>query len=239
MSSGVSFSTFRRKRHLAVGHVVMQMHDAFWPAGRAGRIHPERHLVAVGASLRQIGREAAQPGVGDDCGRHGVFAGGAVDHDQRVERRVLAGLGIEAGAEFGIGNGDRGAGVGEIELQQVRRRQRVDQQRHKTCAHRAEERRRIGRGVVEEQQDAVAARQAQRGKAVAPSRSIGAKLAVGARPRRAGQRHPVAATCGQVVEQDAAAIVMLGNRKADLARGRTILRNLIGDLGHDFLLDAS
>ncbi len=153
------------------------MHDALGPAGRARRIHPERHLVAVGVGFRQIGGEALQPCAAAMTVRHGVFAGGAVDHDQRVQRRVLAGLRVEARRKFGVGDRDGGAGVREIELQQVRRRQRVDQQRHEADAHRAEERGRIGRRVVEEHQDAVAALQAERLKAVAPLRGLGAELA--------------------------------------------------------------
>ena len=167
------------------------MHDALGPAGRAGRVHPERHLVAVGVGFRQARSGSRAARRRDDCVRRGVFAGGAVDHDQRVRAACpCRPRALKRDAEFGIGDRDRGAGVGEIELQQVRRRQRVDQQRHEAGAHRAEEGRRIGRRVVEEQQDAVAALQAERGKAVAPSRGLGAKLGIGARPRRAGQRQP-------------------------------------------------
>src|SRR4029077_12959584 len=105
---------------------------------------------------------------------------------------------------------------------------------------RAEERRRIGRGIVEVQQDAVAALQAERRKTMPPSRRFGAELFIAARPRRAGQRQPVVATLGQIVEQDAATIVALGNRKADFACAWTILRNLIADLVHyDLPLHAS
>ena len=95
---------------------------------------------------------------------------------------VCSGVSLQASAsnrdaELGIGDRHGGAGIREIELQQVRRRQRVDQQRHEARAHRAEERRRIGRRVVEEHQDAVAALQAQRLEAVAPLRGLGAELA--------------------------------------------------------------
>src|SRR5665213_2220910 len=88
----------------------------------------------------------------------------AVNGDQGMQRGILAGDGIEACAKFGVGDGDAGAGIRQIKLQQVRRRQRVDQQRHESGANRAEERRRIGRRVVQEHQDAVAAFQSERHK---------------------------------------------------------------------------
>ena len=146
------------------------MDDALGPPGRARRIHPERHLVAVGVGLREIGRKSRQPCFGDDA------------HSARRDRRaaplttisvrsarILAGHRIEARAKFGIGDGDGGAGIRQIELQQVRRRQRIDQQRHEAGANRAEKRRRIGRRIVEEHQDAVAALQAQRDESRGPS----------------------------------------------------------------------
>ena len=46
-----------RKGRVAVGHVVLQMDDALGPSGRARRIHPERHVVAVRIGLRKLGRE--------------------------------------------------------------------------------------------------------------------------------------------------------------------------------------
>ena len=51
-----------------------------------------------------------------------VFGGYAVDHDQGLQRRVLAGLGIEPRGKLGLRNRYRRAGVREIELQQIRRR---------------------------------------------------------------------------------------------------------------------
>ena len=65
--------------------------------------------------------------------------------------------------------GDARATVLQEEVQHVRRRLDIQQHRHETGAHRAKESRRIGRGIVEKHQDAVAALQAQRRKAVAPS----------------------------------------------------------------------
>jgi len=89
--------------------------------------------------------------------RHGVIVSRAIDHDQCAQRRVLAGRRIEARAKLGVGHGSRGAGIGKVELQQVRPRQRIDQERHEACPNRAEERRRIGWRIVEEHQHAVAA----------------------------------------------------------------------------------
>ena len=86
----------------------------------------------------------------------------AVGDDQGSQPRSLAGRRIEPVGESRIADGNRRPGIGEIELQQVRRRQRVDQQRHEARADRAEQRRRIGRRVVEEQQHAIAALQPER-----------------------------------------------------------------------------
>ena len=222
MSSGVELQHVARKRRLAIGHVVLQMHDALGPSGRAGRIHPERHLVAVGVGLRQIGRKVLQPCIGDKRLRHGVIACRAIDDDQRVQWRVLAGDGIEADAKFRIRDCNRRARIREIELQQVRRRHRADQQRHEAGANRAEERGRVGRRIVEEHQDAVAAMQPQRLEAVAPLRGLAAKLGIAARAAGPGQRQAVAAAVDEIIEQDTAGVVAFRNRKPDLARAGII-----------------
>ena len=133
------------------------MDDALGASGRARRIHPERHLVAMGIGLRKIGGKALQPLFCDNSIRHGVIGRAAIDHDQRKQRRVLASGRVEARAKLGIGDGSRGAGIEKVELQQVRCRQRIDQKRHEPCANRAEERRRIGRRIVQEHQHALAA----------------------------------------------------------------------------------
>ena len=90
------------------------------------------------------------------------------------------GLGIEAIGERGIADGDRGAGIGQIELQQVGRRERVDQQRHEACADGAEHGGRISGRVVEEQEHAVAALQSERQQARAEGHGVCRQLAIGA-----------------------------------------------------------
>jgi hypothetical protein len=162
--------------------------------------------------------------------RHGVFACRAVDHDQGLQRRVLAGLRIEPRGKLGLRDRDYRARIRKVELQQVRRRQRVDQQRHEARAYRAEKRSRVGRRVVEEHQDTVAALQAQRLKAMPPLRSLGAEICVSARPAGAGQRQSLAAAVAEIVEQDAAGVIIFRNRKADLARARIVAGNQIGNL---------
>ena len=176
----------------------------------------------MGVGFGQIAGELLQPRCGGNGLRRGVITGDAVDDHKRPQRRILAGDGIEACAKFGIGDRDARAGIRQIKLQQVRRRQRVDQQRHQTGAHRAEKRRWIGRGVVEEHQDAVAALQPQRLEAVAPLASLGAELRITAGSARAGERQPVAVPVRKVVEQNPAGVVALRNRKADLGCTRTI-----------------
>ena len=229
MSSGLQLQYVLRESEIAIGHVVLQMDDALGPSGRARRIHPERHLVPVGVSLRQLCGKCRQPLFGDDRMRHRVIAGRAVDHDQRPQRRIRAGRGIEARAKFGIADGNGSIRIRQVELQQIGRRQRIDQQRHKTGADRAKERRRIGRSVVEKHQDAIAALQPQRDKAVAPARGLRAELAVAARTQGAGQRQPVVVPPVEIIEQDAAGIIGLRDRKADFPRARAVGGHGIGD----------
>src|SRR5258708_30894318 len=63
-----------------------------------------------------------------------------------------------------------------------------------------------------------------------PLRCFGAKLRITARPARAGERKAVAAAAGKIVEQDAAGVVLLRDRKADLQRAGAVgwdgIRNL-------------
>ncbi len=184
----------------------------------------------MGVRFRELGRELREPAWRRDRRRRGVAARFAVDDDQRAQAGRRAGLRIEARREFGIRHRDRGAGIGEIELQQVRRRQRVDQERHEAGAHRAEECGRIGRGIVEEQQHAVAALQAKRRETVAPAASFRAKLGIAAGPRGSDQRRLVAAALGELVEQHAAGIVGLRNGKADFTGARAVGGHLVADL---------
>jgi hypothetical protein len=105
----------------------------------------------------------------------------------------------------------------------------ADQQRHETRSHRAEKRRRIGRRVVEEHQDAVAALQPERLEAVPPLRSLTAQFGIAARARRPGQRHPLTAAMDKIIEQDAAGVVAFRNGKSDFARAGIIPGYLIVD----------
>ena len=66
--------------------------------------------------------------------------------------------------------------IRQIELQQVGRRQRIDEQRHEARTDGAEQRRRIGRRVVEEQQHTVAALQPERQQPGAECRDIRGQL---------------------------------------------------------------
>ena len=195
------------KCSLAIGHVVMQMNDALGSSGRSRGIHPERHLVAVGVGFGEIGGETRQPCIGGDGVGHRMIGCGAVDDDERAERRILAGHRVEAGAKLGIGDGHGCAGIRQVELQQVGRRQRVDQQRHEAGAHRAEKRGRIGRRVVEEHQDAITALHSQRPETMSPPRRLGAEFGVAAASGRPDQCRPLATPRGRIVEQDAARIV--------------------------------
>ncbi len=162
--------------------------------------------------------------------RNGVASSLTIDHDQRVQSRVLAGDLVETRTKLGIGDRNGGSGIRQIKLQEIRRRQRIDQQRHKAGAHRAEKRRRIGRRIVEKHQDAIAALESQRDQAMAPARGLSAEFGIAHGAKRTGQRQAIAVSFVDVIEENAARIVNARNREADLARAGAVDRNLIGDL---------
>src|SRR5947208_11558036 len=65
---------------------------------------------------------------------------------------------------------------------------------------------------------------------MSPPRGFGAELRIAARAGRAGERKPVAPAVGKIVEQDAAGVVSLRDRKADLQRARAVGWNGIRNL---------
>src|SRR6266705_3657807 len=65
---------------------------------------------------------------------------------------------------------------------------------------------------------------------MSPPRGFGAELRIAARAGRAGERKTVAPAVGKIVEQDAAGIVLLRDRKADLQRARAVGWNGIRNL---------
>src|SRR5260370_479803 len=77
-------------------------------------------------------------------------------------------------------------------------------------------------GRVGEQQRGGAGLQPQRGQAMPPPRGFGGEFRIAGRAGGAGERKPVAAALGKIVEQDAAGIVLLRHRKADLQRARAV-----------------
>ena len=66
----------------------------------------------MGVGRVELAPKSLQPFAGITRLRNGMTARGAVDHDQRAQRRILAGLGVEARAELRIGDGDLRAGIG-------------------------------------------------------------------------------------------------------------------------------
>ena len=165
----------------------------------------------------------------DRAGTAGADGCVAIDDDKSFELRVPAGGGIEPVGEGGIGDGNAGAGVGQIELQQVGRRERVDEQRHEPGAHGPEQGGGIGRRIVEEQEHAVAALGAQRQACRAEAAGIGGELGIGARSRRARHGRALAPARAEIVEQDGAGVVALGHEESDFARARRIAWHGIGD----------
>ena len=71
-------------------------------------------------------------------------------------------LGIKGFGECRLADRDLGARVRELELQEVGRSERVDEQWHEPRAYGTKQRGRIGGGVVEEEQHTVAAPKPQR-----------------------------------------------------------------------------
>src|SRR2546421_12885960 len=65
---------------------------------------------------------------------------------------------------------------------------------------------------------------------MSPPRGFRAELRIAVRAGRAGERKPVARAVGKMVEQDAAGIVLLRDRKADLQRARAVGWNGIRNL---------
>ena len=208
---------------------MLQVNDALGAAGRARRIHPERHFVAMGIGFVQRIGEIAQPVVGDNAVRHRIVVRGAVDDHQSAQSGCGAGRHVEPRREFGIGHRNRSAGIRQIELQQIRRRQRVDQQRNEASAHGTEEGCGISRRIIEEQQHTIAACKAQRAKAVAPARCLGAEFGIAAQPGRTDDGESIPAPGRKIIEQDTAGVVTLRHRKTDLNCAGTVARDLIRD----------
>lgn len=214
------------------GHVVLKVHDALGISGRSGGIHPERHIVAVGVGGRQMIGKIPQPltrlldfDVGDcrTCP--------AVDNDQRSQLHAEAKNARKLLAERRLGQRHLGARVSEIELQQIRRREDVDQDGNQPRADDAEERRWINRSVIEQQNDAVAAVQPQRQQSVTPSRRIGGELSVAAPARGADDSEMIAASCSQVLEENFTRVVAFRKSEADLRCAGAIPRNLVEERG--------
>ena len=216
-----------RVGEVRVGHVVLQVHDPLRPARRARRVHPERHVVAVRVGGVPAPAAARRATVRPAVVATGPAAAASPLMTTRVSSRVPSqAVALNRVGESSVRNSNRRPRIRQIELQQVGRRQRIDQQRHEARADGAEQRRRIGRRVVEEQQHAVAALQAERQQAGAECGGIGGKLGVGARPRRPGDGG-TPAVGREVVEEDGAGVVALGDGEADLPGARGIAGNRI------------
>src|SRR5260370_13575125 len=69
-----------REGGFAIGHIVLHMDHALGSSGRARRIHPERHLVAMSVGLRKIGGETPQPWLRDHRMRHDATCSRATLH---------------------------------------------------------------------------------------------------------------------------------------------------------------
>src|SRR5205807_428030 len=96
-------------------------------------------------------------------------------------------------------------------------------------ANRAEKRRRIGRRIIQKHQDAVAALEPERKQTLPPTAGFRAQLAIGALAQRSGQRKAVSAAFAEIVEQNAAGVVLLRDREADLLDTWVVGRHRVGN----------
>jgi len=87
-----------------------------------------------------------------------------------------------------------------MELQEIGRREQVDEERDQARSNRAKENCRIGRRIIKQQQNAVAAGEAKRQQRVAPARGVLAQFRVTAPTRWSDGGEAIAATLAQVLE---------------------------------------
>lgn len=151
-----------------------------------------------------------------------------VDDKDRLQRGPGTRGGVEPVREGGIGHCNARARILKIELQEIRRGHCVYQERYKAGPEGAKEGRRIGRGIVKEEKDAVAGSEPERPEPMAEAGGVGTQPAIGAPARRPEHRHAVGASGRQIVEQDGARILALGQREADLARTGCIAGYAVG-----------
>ena len=154
--------------------IVLQMHHALGPPGRAGAVHPERHLVAMRVRrlrARRVALRATHPTRGH-C-TDAVPSARPICTDQHHDAAAgsRARLRAPAAARARRATIATSAPLScEIVGDQLGRRQRIDQHRHEAGAHRAEDCGDILRRVVHQQQHALAARQSERDQTVADAR---------------------------------------------------------------------
>ena len=152
----------------------MGVHRGLWPAGRAGGVKPETHIVAHGRRGHRIARRAGQQSFE-------LFVPVRVRarHD---DVRAVRGCRDRLG-EFGIkligDDQEPGAAVVEHEAVIVGGEQRVDRHRHHAGLDRAEECRRPIDGIEEAQQHALLAAEPERTQHVAEALHALGEVAVG------------------------------------------------------------
>ena len=164
--------------------------------------------------------------------RHGLHArarGRLADNQERPELGAGTSHAIEAIGEAGVRHRYPSTRVRQEELEQIGRRQRVNEERHKPGPHGPEQSSRVGRRVVQKQQHPVTAGETQRKQSVAESGCIGTELAIRARTGGTGYGYALASTGSKIVKQNRTRIVTLGNGKADLARSWRVIRHAVGN----------
>src|SRR5262249_31458744 len=103
---------------------MLQMDDALRPAGRSRRVHPECHVVAASVGWIKACREGREPrsrrlsDIDADIG-----ASLAVYDKQRLQLGIFAGRSRETVAETCFCDCYLGRGIGNVESQQIRRRE--------------------------------------------------------------------------------------------------------------------
>jgi hypothetical protein len=154
-------------------------------------------------------------------------------HDHEMgKRRALAGGVREPVRELRVGHRDLRRRILEVEVQEVGRGQRVDEDRHETGPDRPEQGRRVGRRVVEKEEHAVTAAEPEGEEPRPEAGRVPAELGIGPAAGRPRDGRMPAPASREVVEQDRACIVALRHGKADLPRALRVARDAVSDIGH-------
>ncbi len=150
-----------------------------------------------------------------------------IGDDGRFEPRAADGLGRKLRDEFGVDDDGAGVRVREIEPQEVRRRERVQEHGHEPRPDRAHREGHVHGRVVQQQRHALARPEPERAQRMTGPGRQRAQVPVGQRAGGAAERNAIGMR--GIGEQDVARIAALRDREADFARAGRIVRDRIPD----------